>query len=131
MVGIKYEDLAYTTRYDFASFGSNNGHNGTTGVAFYRNPDVVTDFASRSYVVLSLFLGPYSVLDKSTTDWLFFPTQCRASCGCLLACLTVIKRTTRGVKVIQRFPSVAIKSISKANLFRGKDCVSAYLRANN
>ncbi|KAL9118283.1 MAG: hypothetical protein Q9187_005173 [Circinaria calcarea] len=46
--GIKYEDLAYATQNGFASYGSNNGHNGTTGVAFYRNPDVVADFAWRS-----------------------------------------------------------------------------------
>lgn len=74
MVGIKYEDLAYTTRHGFVSFGSNNGHNGTTGVAFYRNPDVVTDFASRSCVVLSLFFLPYTVLDKLTMDWHISPT---------------------------------------------------------
>lgn len=77
MVGIKYEDLAYTTHYGFASFGSNNGHNGTTGVAFYRNPDVVTDFASRSYVVLSLLLGPYTYSKYVYYKAAFFPTQCR------------------------------------------------------
>lgn len=45
---IKYEDLAYTTQNGFASFGTNNGHNGTHGNAFLRNPDVVTDFAYRA-----------------------------------------------------------------------------------
>ncbi|KAL8678307.1 MAG: hypothetical protein Q9186_005327 [Xanthomendoza sp. 1 TL-2023] len=46
--GIKYEDLAYGTQYGFASVGSNNGHNGTTALAMYRNPDVVVDFAWRA-----------------------------------------------------------------------------------
>lgn len=58
-VGIKHEDLAYTTHYGFASFGSNNGHNGTTGVAFRGDADVVTDFSWRSYVV------PYFVLPSA------------------------------------------------------------------
>ncbi|OCL07972.1 tannase and feruloyl esterase [Glonium stellatum] len=45
---IKYDDMAYTTQYGFATTGSNNGHNGTGGLAFYKNPDVVTDFSWRS-----------------------------------------------------------------------------------
>ncbi|KAF2652200.1 tannase and feruloyl esterase [Lophiostoma macrostomum CBS 122681] len=45
---IKYEDLAYTTQHGFSAVGSNNGHNGTYGDAFYQNADVVTDFAWRS-----------------------------------------------------------------------------------
>ena len=51
-VGIKYEDLAYGTHNRFASVGSNNGHNGTTAITMYHNPDVVTDFAWRSCVIL-------------------------------------------------------------------------------
>ena len=51
-VGIKYEDLAYGTHNRFASVGSNNGHNGTAAVTMYHNPDVVTDFAWRSCVIL-------------------------------------------------------------------------------
>jgi feruloyl esterase len=45
----------------FASVGSNNGHNGTSGAAFYQNPEVVTDFAWRAYVsspVLLEFVDP-------------------------------------------------------------------------
>lgn len=45
---IKYEDMAYTTQYGFATTGSNNGHNGTGGLAFFQNPEVVTDFSWRS-----------------------------------------------------------------------------------
>jgi hypothetical protein len=48
VIGIKYEDLAYTSSNGFASVGSNNGHNGTSGVDFYQNPDVVVDFAWRA-----------------------------------------------------------------------------------
>ncbi|KAI1128623.1 feruloyl esterase B [Nemania abortiva] len=38
---IKYEDIAY-------GFGTNNGHNGTSGAAFYQNEDVVIDFSWRA-----------------------------------------------------------------------------------
>jgi feruloyl esterase len=47
-LGIDYAALAYTTQHGFAAVGSNNGHNGTTGKAFFHNPDVVADFAGRS-----------------------------------------------------------------------------------
>lgn len=40
--------MAYTASYGFATVGANNGHNGTSGLAFYNNPDVVADFAYRS-----------------------------------------------------------------------------------
>ena len=43
--GIKYEDLAYTTANGFAAMGTNNGHNGTTGVTFLGNPDILEDFS--------------------------------------------------------------------------------------
>lgn len=45
---IQYVDLAYTASFGFATVGANNGHNGTSGEAFYMNPDVVADFAYRS-----------------------------------------------------------------------------------
>ncbi|KAK6439407.1 Feruloyl esterase [Oleoguttula sp. CCFEE 5521] len=45
---IQYEDLAYTAGFGFATVGANNGHNGTSGLAFLNNPDVVADFAYRS-----------------------------------------------------------------------------------
>ncbi|KUJ08955.1 tannase and feruloyl esterase [Mollisia scopiformis] len=45
---IQYIDLAYTASFGFASVGANNGHNGTSGISFYENPDVVADFAYRS-----------------------------------------------------------------------------------
>jgi feruloyl esterase len=47
-LGIQYYDLAYTASLGFATVGANNGHNGTSGEAFYKNPDVVEDFAWRS-----------------------------------------------------------------------------------
>lgn len=46
--GIDYSSISYTTQHGFAAVGSNNGHNGTTGNAFYQNPDVVADFADRA-----------------------------------------------------------------------------------
>ena len=47
-LGIKYEDLAYGTSNGFATMGTNNGHNGTTGVDFLNNPDIIEDFAYRA-----------------------------------------------------------------------------------
>ena len=48
--GVKYEDLAYASHYGFAVVGTNNGHNGTGGIAFYQNPDVMTDYSWRASV---------------------------------------------------------------------------------
>ena len=45
---IQYEDIAYGTEFGFATVGANNGHNGTSGEAFYKNAEVVADFAYRS-----------------------------------------------------------------------------------
>lgn len=45
---IQYEDLAYTASFGFATVGANNGHNGTSGNAFYKNSEIVADFAYRS-----------------------------------------------------------------------------------
>ena len=50
MAGIKYEDLAYGTSHGFATMGTNNGHNGTTGVTFLNNPDIIEDFSYRACV---------------------------------------------------------------------------------
>jgi len=45
---IQYEDIAYGTSFGFATVGANNGHNGTSGEAFYMKSQVVADFAYRS-----------------------------------------------------------------------------------
>ncbi|KAF8861459.1 putative feruloyl esterase B-2 [Acephala macrosclerotiorum] len=45
---IQYEDMAYAASFGFATVGANNGHNGTSGYAFYMNDDVVADFIYRS-----------------------------------------------------------------------------------
>ncbi|KAL2822837.1 putative feruloyl esterase B-2 [Aspergillus cavernicola] len=45
---IQYYDLAYTAGLGFATVGANNGHNGTSGLPFYKHPAVLEDFASRS-----------------------------------------------------------------------------------
>jgi len=49
-LGIEYENLAYATFNGFAAMGTNNGHNGTSGVTMLHNPDVIEDFAWRAYV---------------------------------------------------------------------------------
>jgi feruloyl esterase len=66
ILGIKYKDLAYGTSHGFATYSSNDGHNGTSGLAVCRNEEVVTDLAWRAYVAplstfflhLPLFLSP-------------------------------------------------------------------------
>ncbi|KAH8651214.1 tannase and feruloyl esterase [Xylariales sp. PMI_506] len=45
---IHYEDLAYASAHGFAVVGTNNGHNGTSGLPFLDNEDVVVDFAWRA-----------------------------------------------------------------------------------
>ncbi|KAF2200641.1 tannase and feruloyl esterase [Delitschia confertaspora ATCC 74209] len=45
---IQYEDMAYAAGLGFATVGANNGHNGTSGEAFYNNPEIVADFSYRS-----------------------------------------------------------------------------------
>ncbi|RDW62303.1 carboxylic ester hydrolase-17 [Coleophoma cylindrospora] len=45
---IKYEDINYGAMNGFVAIGSNNGHNGTGGLAFYHNDGVVEDYAWRS-----------------------------------------------------------------------------------
>jgi feruloyl esterase len=45
---ISYDDIAYGSSLGFASVSANNGHNGTSGGAFYNNADVLEDFAYRS-----------------------------------------------------------------------------------
>ncbi|KAF5021030.1 hypothetical protein F66182_6961 [Fusarium sp. NRRL 66182] len=45
---IKYEDLAYGTANGFATMGTNNGHNGTTGITMLDNPDIIKDFSYRA-----------------------------------------------------------------------------------
>ncbi|KAI4685345.1 uncharacterized protein J4E84_006072 [Alternaria hordeiaustralica] len=45
---ISYDDLAYAVGLGFAAVGTNNGHDGTSGLPFYNNSDVVEDFAYRA-----------------------------------------------------------------------------------
>ncbi|XPS72599.1 Feruloyl esterase [Ascochyta lentis] len=45
---IQYEDLEYTTSLGFAAVGTNNGHDGSTGISFLNNADVIEDFAYRA-----------------------------------------------------------------------------------
>ncbi|ROW09330.1 hypothetical protein VPNG_05851 [Cytospora leucostoma] len=45
---IQYEDLAYTVELGFSTVATNNGHNGSRGLAFYNNDEVVADFAYRA-----------------------------------------------------------------------------------
>ncbi|KAJ5495529.1 feruloyl esterase B-1 [Penicillium diatomitis] len=45
---IQYKDMFYATQYGFATVGTNNGHNGDTGVFFYHNNETLKDYAYRA-----------------------------------------------------------------------------------
>ncbi|KAF2432158.1 tannase and feruloyl esterase [Tothia fuscella] len=45
---IDYSSLAYTSSNGFAAVSANSGHNGSSGITMYQNPDVVADFVWRS-----------------------------------------------------------------------------------
>lgn len=47
-IGLDYTSLAYGTQQQFATFATNNGHNGSSGAEFYHNADVLHDYADRS-----------------------------------------------------------------------------------
>jgi feruloyl esterase len=55
-IGLEYENLAYGVNNGMVGTGANNGHNGTAGNAFLNNPDIIIDFAWRSYVTRSRIL---------------------------------------------------------------------------
>lgn len=50
LLGVEYDNMAYTTSMGFAATGDNSGHNGNTtdGRPFLNNPDVIIDFAYRA-----------------------------------------------------------------------------------
>lgn len=54
MTGIDYSTLNYGSSLHFASFASNNGHDGDIGLPFLHHPQVLQDFASRSIHALSV-----------------------------------------------------------------------------
>ncbi|KAK7415702.1 Feruloyl esterase [Neonectria punicea] len=45
---ISYTDIAYAAARGFAAVGTNNGHDGNTGLPFYKNREVLEDFAYRA-----------------------------------------------------------------------------------
>jgi feruloyl esterase len=45
---IQYEDVAYGAELGFATVGANGGHNGTSGIGFYKTPGAVEDLSYRS-----------------------------------------------------------------------------------
>ncbi|KAH8704912.1 putative feruloyl esterase B-2 [Talaromyces proteolyticus] len=90
---IQYYDLAYTASLGFATVGANNGHNGTSGEAFYKNPDVVEDFAWRS-VYTGVVIG--KELTKQFYDESFNKSY-------YLGCSTGGRQ---GWKMIQSFPDL-------------------------
>lgn len=88
---IQYEDLAYTAGLGFATVGANNGHNGTGGIEFYENSDVVEDFAYRS-------LHTGVVVGKEVTEQYYGEAYSKSY---YLGCSTGGRE---GFKMVQDFP---------------------------
>ncbi|KAL1593796.1 Actin-like protein arp9 [Paraconiothyrium brasiliense] len=90
---IQYPELAYGASYGFASFGTNNGHNGTSGGAFFHQPEVYEDYAWRS-----VYTG--AVVGKSITEQ-FYGEVCGKSY--YLGCSTGGRQ---GWKAVQKNPEL-------------------------
>lgn len=88
---IQYEDIAYGASFNFATVGANNGHNGTSGEAFYKNPEVVEDFSWRS-VQTGVVVG------KAVTEAYY---EAEYSKSYYLGCSTGGRQ---GWKMVQEFP---------------------------
>ncbi|PVI05348.1 tannase and feruloyl esterase [Periconia macrospinosa] len=54
---IGYPTLAYGVSQGFVSIGANGGHNGTSGGAFYNQPEVIIDNSRRSDLGKSYYVG--------------------------------------------------------------------------
>ncbi|KAK5692005.1 Feruloyl esterase [Elasticomyces elasticus] len=89
---IQYEDIAYGTSLGFATVGANNGHNGTRGTAFYKNAEVVADFAWRS-------VHTGVVVGKAITNAFYSGKEMGKSY--YLGCSTGGRQ---GLKMVQDFP---------------------------
>lgn len=62
---IRYEDLAYGTLHSFATYSSKNGHNGTSGLAFYQDEYVVTDIAWTTILPLIHLISSLTSISQS------------------------------------------------------------------
>lgn len=91
LAGILYYDMAYGSSLGFATVGSNNGHNGTSGEPFYQHPEVLEDFVYRSF-------HTGVVVGKQLTR-LFYPEGFKKSYS--LGCSTGGRQ---GFKAVQEFP---------------------------
>lgn len=88
---IKYNDINYGASHGFATIGSNNGHDGTSGLPFLNNPGVVEDYVSRA-------IHTESILGKEITEQ-FYQTKPQKSY--YLGCSTGGRQ---GFKEAQDFP---------------------------
>ncbi|PSR87137.1 tannase and feruloyl esterase [Coniella lustricola] len=106
---IQYYDLAYTAQMGFSTVGTNNGHNGTSGEAFYHNDDILEDFVWRA-------LHSGVVLGKEVSN-LFYGQEYTKSY--YFGCSTGGRQ---GFKAAQDFPddfdgwSVGSPAVAQANL---------------
>lgn len=105
---IQYYDLAYTTQMGFSAVATNNGHNGTSGVAF-SNAEILEDFVFRAMhtgVVLGKEISNLFYGQEYTKSYYF---------GCSTG-------GRQGFKAAQDFPddfdgwSVGAPAVSQANL---------------
>ncbi|KAF2448890.1 tannase and feruloyl esterase [Karstenula rhodostoma CBS 690.94] len=90
---IQYPELTYGASYGFASFGTNNGHNGTSAGAFFHQPEVYEDYSWRA-----VYTG--AVVGKSITEQ-FYGDVCGKSY--YLGCSTGGRQ---GWKAVQKNPGL-------------------------
>ncbi|KAI9166367.1 putative feruloyl esterase B-1 [Paramyrothecium foliicola] len=88
---IGYSDMAYAVERGFAAVGTNNGHDGNTGLPFYNKPGVVEDFAYRA-------VHTGVVLGKQVTEALYGKKHTKSY---YLGCSTGGRQ---GFMEAQRFP---------------------------
>ncbi|KAH6874410.1 Tannase/feruloyl esterase [Thelonectria olida] len=88
---IQYEDIEYAASLGFATVGTNNGHDGMTGIRFLNNPDVIEDFAYRA-------MHTGVVLGKNITQTFYGKPHTKSY---YLGCSTGGRQ---GFKAVQSFP---------------------------
>ncbi|KAF2475507.1 putative feruloyl esterase [Lindgomyces ingoldianus] len=93
---IQYSDIAYATKFGFAAVGANNGHNGTSGGAFFHQPEVLKDFVWRS-----LYTGV--VLGKNITSQFYGKDKCKAMKSYYIGCSTGGRQAW---KAVQSYPEL-------------------------
>ncbi|KAF2865748.1 putative feruloyl esterase B-2 [Massariosphaeria phaeospora] len=93
---VAYPELAYGTSYGFATIGTDNGHNGTSGEVFYLHPGVLED-----YVWRAIYAG--TVVGKDLTRQFYGAESCKDMKAYFVGCSTGGRQ---GFKAAQNNPEL-------------------------